>query len=189
MLESSPAWDCMYNPLISADEAESIVLVRLSMLGSVSRMVARLSCTGFANGVRGLAGESWGGGGSGSGFARLFCKLKLRACCVLDGATALPGRGAEVVAFSNGMLDCDGLRRASCEGCRASLVLSARPGARFLMPRKADDMRSEGDLDEGEGSARASDSVSEKRLESPKDFCWPGLPNVSPDPDMSARLA
>jgi hypothetical protein len=32
MLDSSPpTWACIYNPLVSADDAESIVLVRLSM--------------------------------------------------------------------------------------------------------------------------------------------------------------
>lgn len=117
-----------------------MVLVRLSMLSSVSRMVARLSCSGYASGVRGSAGDSWGGGGSGSGFPRLFCRLKLRACCDFAGAGALSGNGAEDVAFSNAMLDSDGLRRASCEGCRLSLAMSSRLGARFLMPRKADDM-------------------------------------------------
>ena len=142
MLDSRPLRDCMYNPLISAEEAESMVLVRLSMLSSaysVSRIVARLSGAGFASGVRGLAGDSWGGGGSGSGFPRLFCRLRLRACCVFAGAGALVGSGAEEVAFSMAMSDTEGLRRASFEGCRVSLAMSSLLGVLFLMLRKVDD--------------------------------------------------
>lgn len=141
MLDSTPPCDCMYNPLISADEAEFIVLVRLSMLSwKSSRTVARLSRAGCAKGVSGLAGDSWGGGGSGSGFPRLCCRLKLLACCVLVGGVALAGKGAEEVAFSMLMSVTEGFRiGASLEGWRVRRVRSSRLGARFLMPRKADD--------------------------------------------------
>lgn len=187
MLESRPPRDCIYRPLASADEVESIVLVRLTMPDSRPRMVARLS---IARGVAGVAGDSWGGGVSGSGFARLFCKLKLRACCVLVGATALPGNAAEEAAFSYEALGSDGLRMASCEGCRESPGMLSRPGARFLMLRNADCRNSDDDLDDGESSSPGSDSASEKRLlVSPKDCCWPGLADVSPVPDISAEIA
>lgn len=167
-----------------------MVLVRLSMVDSVSRMVARLSCPNFARGVRGDAGDSSGGGGSGSGFARLSCKLKLRACCVFVGATALADNGAEEVAFSYEMSTSDGLRRARCEGCRASAGLLSRPRARFLRPRNAECRYSEDDCAEGECSVRGSDSVSEKRpLKSLKYCCCPGLPNVSPVPAIFDRAS
>jgi len=58
-----------------------------------------------------------------------------------------------------------------------------------LMPRKAEDNSSDGDLEEGERSAWSSDSESENRLKSLKPkCCCSGLLNVSPDPDISAAM-
>ncbi len=78
------------------DVDESIVLVLLSMPSiPKSRMEARLPCAVAwpAMGVKGLVGESCGGGGSGKGFSRLLCRLKLRACCACAGVEDLEGRG------------------------------------------------------------------------------------------------
>jgi hypothetical protein len=157
MFESWPWLACprAYSPPpISADDADSMVPGRRSSSrDSVSRIVARLlDCWSGAKGVKGLAGESCGGGGSGKGFARLSCRLRLRAWCAgAGGRVLLGGKGAEAADFSSaGAFDSVGRRRDSLDGL---------PGVIFLMPRKAEDMISEGDLE----GRRSSDSESEGR--------------------------
>lgn len=137
------------------------------MYVSESKIVARLPWRGIARGVGGPVGDNSPGGGTGSGFARLSWKLKLRPCCLCVEEGKLEDKGAEVVAFSMAMKGSDGRRKPICEGWRDSLAISSRPGVILLMPRKAEEMSSEGDLDEGDRSDRPSFSESEKRLESP----------------------
>lgn len=160
-----------------------MVLVRLSISWvSVSMIVARLPCCAdCAKGVTGLVGDSDGGGGSGSGFDRLFCRLKLRACCAGDGPGGLIGRGAETAGLSIvGTKGSDGRRITRWEGLRVSRPKSSLPDVIFLMPRKAEDRISE--VLDGE---RSSLSESENRLGSLMSACcWPDLPHVSLDPDI-----
>lgn len=124
-------------------------------------MVARLLCWvgGWsATGVLGL-----GGGGSGSGFERLFWKLRLRACWCgwedgVAGDLAVPLSGAEEVPESGVGVDSSLLcLKINCEGWRLSL---ARP--LYEAPMTLERM-SEGDLDacSGDRSLCSSNSPSE----------------------------
>ena len=141
-------------------------------------------------GVDGLVGESVGGGGSGKGFARLFWRLRLRACCAWSGFGDFMWIGDDMDGRSAvGMLDSAGRRRPSCEGWRVSLANSSRPGVIFLMPRKAEDKNSDGVL-AGEREVCSSDSESEKRLRSKAlGGCWSEVGDVSPKPAISAVAA
>jgi hypothetical protein len=90
-----------------------------------------------------------------------------------------------VVAFSMPPKDSS-RRKPSWEGC-----CRARLSSRlliFLMPRKAEDMYSEGDLSDGDRLFRGSaESKSENRLKEPEDG-WPESPNVSPEPDILSSM-
>lgn len=151
---------------------------------------------GVASGVDGLSGNMICGGGSGSGFSRLFCKLTLRKCKGAKGVVGvLEGSGAEVSGFSNdGDVFCsDGrLIRPSWEGCRVSRAISSRVGALFLMPRRAEDRNSDrDDLDDGglDRSGWSSISESESRPRSRAPCAWPTWFDVSPEPDMASARA
>jgi hypothetical protein len=161
-----------------------MVLLRLSISrGSAPKIVARFPCCArCGKGVSGLVGDRDGGGGSGKGFERLFCRLRLRAWFDGGRPEGRTGRGADPAGLSIvGMSDSEGRRTMIWEGFRVSRAKSSLPGVIFLIPRKAEEKISDEVLD----SDGPSVSESESRLTSLRPACcWPGLPNVSPDPDI-----
>jgi hypothetical protein len=74
-------------------------------------------------------GDKVVGGGSGSGFPRLSCKLRLRTCCGRSSRDC--GSGAVATA---GEVEAEALR-ASLEGALVTRVESSREGIAFLKPR------------------------------------------------------
>lgn len=96
-------------------------------------MAVKLSCTlpDCVEGGTGLEGDNDGGGGAGSGFSRLFCRLRFLTCC---GGTGLDRRGAELTSETGELLVMDALK-ASLDGAFANLRESSRVGIAFLIPR------------------------------------------------------
>lgn len=80
------------------------------------------------SGVGGLAGESDGGGGAGSGFSRLSCTLRFRACW--DG-----GCGIEAEVAGSGVGSRFRIWAASLDGARPKVKDSSRMGIALLSPR------------------------------------------------------
>ncbi len=81
-----------------------------------------------ASGVRGLDGERDGGGGAGSGFSRLSCKLRPRACWRWDSDIEAEAAGSSAESALKTLTAC-------LDDDRASLKGSSRVGMAFLIPR------------------------------------------------------
>jgi hypothetical protein len=126
--------------LLPTSEPKTTCISPSKSLSTIESRLAGLFCV-EASGVVGLF-ASRTGGGSGSGFSRLFCRLRFRACC---GVPLRGGNGADggpVVLF----LSLKAFS-ASRDGALLSLAESSLAASFFFrIPRKASPSKSDGDL-------------------------------------------
>lgn len=123
-------------PPISADDVGSMIIGRKSSsVKSISTIVSRLvGCGRGAKGVTGSVGDSCVGA-SGKGFARLSCRLRLRAWCGGNGRELLGRIGVDAADLvREGTGGSEGRRSDGWDGLL---------GVNFRMPRKVLDRKSE----------------------------------------------
>jgi len=140
--------------------------------------------------VFGLRGDIGPGGGTGSGFSRLSCKLRFRTCCP---CFSVVGRGADSkgagMGKDGGPVDFDPRR----DEFLVNRSESSRLGIAFFRPRKASenssDLRREGVGDRISCAVSRFSFVARKSRDGRRVRSFSAdEPDVSPNPDMSVIL-